>query len=115
MDKEELETLLANTDAFVQQIFDCVGPLQRVDFLHQCYDFRGSVENRLKLEIFKDEARPLGELAAEEELAARKRGFYPNGSKANASDCGKDGHAHHFQPTDNWMIDRCAICGEERA
>jgi len=24
-------------------------------------------------------------------------------------------HVHDWKPTDNWLIDRCAICGEERA
>ena len=24
-------------------------------------------------------------------------------------------HVHDWQPTDSWLIDRCSICGEERA
>lgn len=24
-------------------------------------------------------------------------------------------HVHNWCPTDNWLIDRCSVCGEERA
>lgn len=24
-------------------------------------------------------------------------------------------HVHNWVPTDNWLIDRCSVCGEERA
>lgn len=27
----------------------------------------------------------------------------------------KERHKHDWQPTDNYLIDRCSICGEERA
>lgn len=44
MQPEEIAKLLEAIDRFTSEIFDCVGPLNRVDFLHQVYDFRQSVE-----------------------------------------------------------------------
>jgi len=48
MEREELETLLGNIDRFTGEIFDAVGPLKRVDFLHAVQDFRIDVEKRLE-------------------------------------------------------------------
>lgn len=47
MEREDLEHLLRETDKYVQTIFDTVGCLRRVDFLHQVYDFRNTVEAAL--------------------------------------------------------------------
>lgn len=48
MEREELELLLADIDAFIGKIFDNVAPLGRVDFLHQVYDFKATVQNKLE-------------------------------------------------------------------
>ena len=44
---EELENLRAVADEFTSKIFDWVSCLGRVDFLHQCYDFNGSIDKRI--------------------------------------------------------------------
>jgi len=51
VEREELEQLLEAVDAFTAKIFDAVTPLNRVDFLHQVYDFRNSVETKMRNEL----------------------------------------------------------------
>jgi hypothetical protein len=47
-DIEGLEKLLSDCDTFASQIFDWVGFMGRVDFLHQLYNFRNDIEKKLE-------------------------------------------------------------------
>lgn len=50
-DIEGLEKLLTDIDAFTGKIFDWVGFVGRVDFLHQTYEFRHDVEKKLEARL----------------------------------------------------------------